>query len=84
MLFRSIADNYHLSEKEAMEKSKKLMEGNKRKLFLLYCRFSGWFILSILTLGIGFFFLAPYLGVSLAKFYEDINVGVNDKKGVKK
>ncbi len=72
MTFYIIADNVHISEKEALNKSKQLMAGNKRKLFFLYCRFFGWFLLSIITLGIGFLFLAPYVGISVAKFYDDI------------
>jgi len=35
-------------------------------------RFFGWFLLCILTLGIGFLWLYPYMQVSFAKFYEDI------------
>ncbi|MEI7942859.1 MAG: DUF975 family protein, partial [Candidatus Riflemargulisbacteria bacterium] len=76
MTFYIIADNYKISEKEAMYQSKELMTGNKWKLFCLYCRFIGWFIVSILTLGIGFLWLAPYVGISVAKFYDDIKFGI--------
>ena len=72
MTFYLIADNYRISEKEAMERSKELMTGKKWKLFCLYCRFIGWFLLSILTLGVGFLWLSPYVGLSIAKFYDDI------------
>jgi uncharacterized membrane protein len=48
------------------------MNGNKGKLFGLYLSFIGWGILCILTLGIGFLWLYPYVSLSLANFYEDI------------
>jgi uncharacterized membrane protein len=35
-------------------------------------RFVGWFLLCILTFGIGFLWLSPYIQVSYAKFYEDL------------
>lgn len=57
---------------EAIRKSKKMMDGYKGKIFGLYFRFFLWFIFSILTFGIGFFWTIPYFYVSLWKFYEDI------------
>jgi uncharacterized membrane protein len=41
-------------------------------LFLLSLSFIGWALLCILTLGIGFLWLIPYINVSVAKFYQDI------------
>ncbi|HJM84402.1 MAG TPA: hypothetical protein QGI69_03915, partial [Candidatus Marinimicrobia bacterium] len=35
----------------------------------------GWFVLCILTLGLGFIVLGPYMSVSLAKFHNDL---IND------
>ncbi len=72
MTFYIIADNPRISEKEARTRSIEMMQGKKWKLFCLYCRFIGWFFLSIVTLGLGFLFLAPYVGISVAKFYDDI------------
>jgi uncharacterized membrane protein len=57
---------------EAITKSKEMMRGNKAKYFFLGCRFIGWAIVCILTLGIGFLWFYPYIMVSLAKFYEDL------------
>jgi uncharacterized membrane protein len=57
---------------EAMKKSKDLMNGYKWKYFCLNFRFFGWMLLAVLTLGIGFLWLIPYMNVSYAKFYEDI------------
>lgn len=67
-----LADNPELKGSEALKKSKEMMQGNKWKYFCLGWRFFGWLLLSILTLGIGFFWLMPYMQVSYAGFYEDL------------
>jgi len=72
MTFFIMADEPAIGPMEALEKSKKMMNGYKWKLFCLNLRFIGWFLLCLLTLGIGFIFLTPYIYVSHAKFYEDL------------
>ncbi len=67
-------DNPDIGALEAIERSKKMMHGYKGKLFFLYLSFFGWALLSILTAGIGFLWLAPYVSVSLAGFYEDLKL----------
>ena len=47
------------------------MNGKKWKLFCLHFSFIGWAILSVLTFGIGFLFLMPYMQASITAFYED-------------
>jgi uncharacterized membrane protein len=49
-----------------------MMMGNKGKLFCLECRFIGWGLLCIVTLGIGLLWIGPYYMTSMAKFYDDI------------
>jgi len=70
--FFILAENKNISGVDALEKSKKMMMGRKGKYFELCMRFTGWFILSILTMGIGFLWLIPYTQVSFANFYKDI------------
>ncbi|MEA4936895.1 MAG: DUF975 family protein [Paludibacter sp.] len=72
MTFFIMADDPTIGPVAALEKSKKMMNGYKWKLFCLNLRFIGWFILCLLTLGLGFLFLTPYVYVSHAKFYEDL------------
>lgn len=72
MTFYIIADDNNIKIKDALRKSKEMMKGYKWKYFCLGLRFIGWGILCILTLGIGFLWLAPYIQVSYAKFYDDI------------
>ena len=52
-----------------------MMRGNKWKFFCLGCRFIGWALLGIVTIGIGFFWIYPYIMISFAEFYEDLKAG---------
>ena len=70
--FLLIADDEKIGPLEAIKKSKKMMYGYRWKLFCLYLRFLGWALLCILTFGIGFLWLMPYMAVSFAKFYDDL------------
>lgn len=83
MTFFIAKDNPNLSAEEAIQASMKLMDGNKMKLFLLDLSFIGWIILSIITFGLGFLFVTPYMNNARAAFYEDIagdvKISVADK-----
>jgi len=67
-----IAEDANIGPLEAIRKSKEMMRGNKWKLLCLNLRFIGWALLCILTFGIGIFWLAPYMFISKAKFYDDL------------
>ena len=45
------------------------------KLFGLCCSFAGYILLSLLTLGIGFIWLNPYINISTKLFYDKIERG---------
>jgi uncharacterized membrane protein len=70
--FYIIADSQNIDPMDAIDKSKKMMQGYKWKYFCLYLRFIGWALLCILTLGIGYVWLLPYVQTSTAKFYDDL------------
>ncbi len=57
---------------KAIDLSMKMMKGHKMELFILYLTFIGWGILCIFTIGIGYFWLVPYINASLAGFYEEV------------
>ena len=61
-----------LSAKETIEMSRQMMKGHVFDLIWLYLSFIGWALLCIVTLGIGFFWLAPYVNTSVAAFYSDL------------
>ena len=72
MTFFIIADDDSIGAMAAIDKSKLMMDGYKWKYFRLGLRFLGWALLCILTLGIGFLWLVPYMQVTMAKFYDDV------------
>ncbi len=67
-----IADDPEIGASEAISMSKDMMDGYKWKFFLLNLSFIGWAILSIITFGIGFLWLTPYMQLSFVIFYFDL------------
>lgn len=54
---------------QCITESRQMMKGHKAQLFWLDVSFIGWIIVSCLTGGIGFIFLAPYKRQAYANFY---------------
>jgi uncharacterized membrane protein len=67
-----LADDPEISSKDAFKKAKEMMKGNKWRLFKLNFSFIGWELLCILTLGLGTFFLLPYINAANAEFYAEL------------
>lgn len=65
-------DHPEIGAWEASRRSQVMMRGYKWRLFLLDLSFIGWFLLSILTLGIGLLWLIPYFSTARAAFYNDL------------
>ena len=65
-------DNPGMKAKEAIDESRKLMNGHKMELFLLDLSFIGWLIIGTLAFGFGLFWVIPYMQVSHLHFYEEI------------
>jgi uncharacterized membrane protein len=70
-------DNPGMGAMEAIRLSSELMNGQKWKLFLLNLSFIGWILLGIITLGIGFIWIMPYMMTASANFYEDLKQAAN-------
>lgn len=68
-----LAENPDISPKDAIERSKIIMNGNKMQLFTLRLSFIGWHILSIMSCGIGYIWLTPYINAAEAEFYKTIS-----------
>jgi uncharacterized membrane protein len=65
-------DNPDIGAKAAIDKSKEMMEGHKQRLMFLDFSFFGWFLLCLLTLGIGFLWYTPYCKLTRVHFYENL------------
>jgi uncharacterized membrane protein len=67
-----LKDYPELSVGQAIQMSEKMMRGHKMRYFLLTLSFIGWGLLGILTLGIGYIWLTPYMYTTTAAFYQDV------------
>jgi uncharacterized membrane protein len=72
MAFFILHDNPEMRPNQALKESSRMMKGYKWKLFCLQLSFIGWLMLGTLTLGIAYLWIAPYMGMSLANFYENL------------
>lgn len=68
-----LAEHPEMTASEAIETSKKMMVGNKWRLFCLEFSFIGWSILCAFTFGIGNLILRPYREAAYAAFYREIS-----------
>lgn len=65
-----LAENPHMSRKQAFALSRQMMHGNKWKTFVLDLSYWYWYLLQFFTLGIvGIFFLNPYTEATMAELY---------------
>nr|WP_275984021.1 DUF975 family protein [Paenibacillus hamazuiensis] len=71
-VFFIMNDNPNIGIMDAIRASSEMMQGQKVKLFLLQLSFIWWFLLCLVTLGIGFLWLYPYVMTATANFYEDL------------
>ena len=67
-----LVDYPQLSANKAIDLSRAMMKNHKYDLFYLYLGFAGWYILSVVSFGIGFFWLIPYVQTAQASFYQDV------------
>jgi uncharacterized membrane protein len=82
MTFYILADDKSIKAIAALDKSKKMMDGFKMKYFFLSLRFLAWALLCVLTLGIGFLWLIPYMQVTIAKFYADVKANFKEEESM--
>ena len=67
-----LADNPELTAREALSKSKKIMDGHKFELFVLQLSFFWWYLLEGITFGIAAIYVTPYVNATTTNFYNKI------------
>ncbi len=67
-----LVDYPELSAWNAITLSQEMMKGHKYDLLYLYLGFAGWYLLCILTLGIGYFWFIPYVQTAQSSFYYEV------------
>lgn len=66
-----MAEHPEYTAKEALAESRRIMRGNRWKLFCLELSFIGWMFLSALTFGIALIWVVPYQNAAIASFYRE-------------
>ena len=72
MAFYIAKDHPEMGSYDCIMYSQKIMKGHKWQLFVLSLSFIGWWLLAMITLGIGYLWLMPYMYTAHAQFYEDV------------
>ena len=72
-----LSENPEITASEAIQRSKEMMKGNCWRLFCLEFSFFGWILLAVLTCGVGYLWLTPYMSASYAAFYREISQSDN-------
>lgn len=62
---------------QALKESRRLLQGNRGRLFYLSLSFIGWWILGYLTFGIGMLWIVPFASCTFIYFYLDLKPKVN-------
>ncbi len=79
--FFILADDKNIGPVDALKHSWELMKGHKFDYFILGLRFLPLALLCLLTLGIGLFWLAPYMQTTLANFYDALRIAKGGSAG---
>ena len=66
------ADHPDYDWKACINESKRLMQGHKGDLLVLYLSFIGWYFVGALCIGIGTLWVEPYLEATKAHFYQNL------------
>lgn len=67
-----IMDNEDIGIIEAVKRTITTIKGNRVAYYALIFTFIGWYMLSILTLGLLIIFILPYMSVAISNFYLSI------------
>lgn len=70
MTFFIMVDDPNISGVDALRKSWQMMKGYKADYFLFCCRFIGWFLICVLTLGLASFVVTPYFNRAKWHYYR--------------
>jgi uncharacterized membrane protein len=72
MTFFIMKENPALSATNAMRASQQMMMGHKARLFEMLFSFIGWILLGIISFGIAFLWVGPYMDAAMVLFYRDL------------
>ncbi len=67
-----LAENPTMTAREALSKSKEMMNGHKLDYFILSLSFIGWYLLVGITFGLVGIYVIPYMNATITNFYNSI------------
>ena len=80
MSFYILADNPDMTAGEALKESMRITKGHKGQLFVLGLSFIPWYLLGMITFGIAFIYVVPYISTTIANFYKELKAAAEYKK----
>ena len=72
ILYDDVQNGTYEGPRSVIDKSTKLMKGNRWRFFCLQFSFIGWYILTGITCGLLYFYTLPYITTANLFFYEDL------------
>lgn len=66
------ADNPNMRARDCIAESVKMTNGHKAELFVLELSFLGWMLLGMVTLGIAYIWVYPYMCATMTNAYESL------------
>lgn len=75
-----LVDHPQMGVIEAFQESNRVMEGNKGRLFYILLSYAGFWMLSMLSCGIGLLWTIPYMKQTLVTFYQDVTEELDAKE----
>lgn len=79
MSFYILADNPDMTAGEALKESMRITKGHKGQLFVLGLSFIPWYLLGMITFGIAFIYVVPYISTTIANFYKELKAAAEYK-----
>lgn len=68
-----LVDDPNQKALDALKKSRRMMTGHRKQLFLLMLSFIGWYLLGLLSMAVGFLWIYPYIWQSIIVFYQELS-----------
>ncbi len=67
-----LAENNDMTAREALNESKRIMDGHKWEFFVLQLSFILWILLGSVTFGLAYIYVTPYMNMTAVNFYNSI------------
>lgn len=67
-----LAENPTMTAREALRVSKEITKGHKFEIFVLQLSFFWWHLLGMITFGLAYIYVVPYINATMANFYNSI------------